>query len=476
MTVRTRIAPSPTGEDIHIGNLYTALINWTVAKKNQGKFIIRIEDTDRERLIEGSEQKILSTIKAYGLAYDEGPDIKGPFAPYRQSERLKLYKQYAEELIEKESAYYCFCSKEKLEELRNKNEGKANKKHLEYCDFNLDESKKRITTGEKYVIRLKVPQNKDIIFEDLIRGEITINSDQIDDQILIKSDGFPTYHMAVVVDDHLMEITHVIRAEEWISSTPKHVLLYQALGWSLPIFAHLPLLRNTDRSKLSKRHNPVWASWYLKEGFLPEAMLNYLALMGWSHPEAKEIFTLDEFVEKFELKDVLPVGPVFNITKLEWMNGEYIRKMSGEELTKRLEDFLVDHPSKDKIAPLTPLVKERIKKLSDFIPLVDFLFSKPDYEKSIFEKVAGDKKNLLKDILSDILSTLEKASRPWDAKEFEQSFRDLADKLGLSTTQIFQLIRVAISGKTVTPPLFESIKILGEEETLNRVKTANNLF
>ena len=461
MEVRVRIAPSPTGEDLHIGNIYTGLINWAFAKKNKGKFIIRIEDTDRARLIEGAEQRILSSLKKFGLTYDEGPDIGGPYLPYRQSERKDTYKKYAEDLVEKGVAYYCLCSKEKLEEIKEKQpKTREFKRHILYC-----ESKK----GESSVIRLKIPDGKDIVFEDLIRGDITINTTQLDDQILLKSDGFPTYHLAVVVDDHLMEISHVIRAEEWISSTPKHVLLFEAFGWQMPIFAHVPLLRNTDKSKLSKRQNPVWVSWYLKEGFLPEAILNYLALMGWSHPEGKEIFSMDEFVEKFELKDINPVGPVFDITKLEWMNGEYIRKMTNEQLTERLEEYLVDHPAKGKIEPLVPLVKERIKKLSDFIPLTDFIFEKPEYEIDIFRKLKIDK---LTDVLEKVLSELKKMEKPWQADIFEQTFRKLGDQTDISASQMFQLIRVAISGQLVTPPLFESIKILGEEETIKRVEQA----
>src|SRR3989344_2339857 len=281
--VRTRIAPSPTGEDLHIGNLYTALINWAVAKKNQGKFIVRIEDTDRERFLEGAEETILNSLDKFGLSPDESPKVGGDYEPYRQSERLEIYQKYAAELLEKGLAYYCNCSKEKLEELR-KEEGETHvyKKHRESCD---DQTK-----SDKSVIRLKVPEDEDITFNDLIRGDITINSKQLDDQILIKSDGYPTYHLAVVVDDYLMKISHIIRAEEWISSTPKHILLYRSLGWDVPIIAHMPILRNSDKSKLSKRKNPVWVTWYLKDGFLPEAVLNYLALMGWSHPEGKEIF------------------------------------------------------------------------------------------------------------------------------------------------------------------------------------------
>ncbi len=475
MKVRTRIAPSPTGEDIHIGNLYTAQLNWAFAKQNEGNFIIRIEDTDRERLVEGAEERILSSIKAFDLNYDEGPDNGGPFAPYRQSERLELYKKYAQELIDKGDAYYCFCSKEKIEEIKNK-EGQGSKsKHLEHCDFNLEEAKKRIESGDSYVIRLKTPTDTDISFNDLIRGEIKISSNEIDDQILIKSDGFPTYHMAVVVDDHLMEISHIIRAEEWISSTPKHILLYQAFGWDLPIFVHSPILRNPDKSKLSKRKNPVWVSWYLKEGFLPEAVLNYLALMGWSHPEEKEIFSREEFVEKLDLKRISPVGPAFDLVKLEWMNGEYIRQMSDEDLVKRIEDYLGDYSHqqavvydyKAELPKIVPLIKERIKKLSEFKPLTDFIFEKPDYDLEVSKKLKVDN---LKEILEQVLEVMEGLNKPWQAEDFEKAFRDLAEKQKIAAGTMFQVLRFALAGSLITPPLFESIKIMGEEEGLNRIK------
>lgn len=469
MEIRTRIAPSPTGDDLHIGNLYTALINWAFARKNNGKFIVRIEDTDRERYVEGAEKTILASIKAFGLDPDESPEVGGSYAPYRQSERLDLYKKYADELIEKDLAYKCFCSKEKLEQIRNEQtQTHVKKNHREYCDLN--------ATGENFVIRLKVPGNEDISFDDLIRGKITINSSQLDDQVLLKSDGFPTYHLGVVVDDYLMKISHVIRAEEWISSTPKHILLYKAFGWELPVFVHLPILRNSDKSKLSKRKNPVWVSWFLKDGYLPEAILNFLALMGWSHPEQKEIFSLDEFIEKLDLKDFSPVGPAFDQTKLDWMNGEYIRKMTDEELADRLEKYLqsVDHmakniPSKEMLMKLTPLVKERIKTLSEFIPLTDLFFGKPEYDMQIFNKLkVSDKKAAL----VKITEKLELMKSPWEAKEFEETFKALAVELGISNLDMFQLIRVAVSGQLVTPPLFESIQILGEDEIKSRISDA----
>lgn len=473
--VRTRIAPSPTGEDLHIGNLYTALINWAFARKNNGQFIIRIEDTDRGRLLEGSEQRILSTIKKFGLNYDEGPDIGGPHSPYRQSERLDIYKKYALELVEKGVAYYCICTKERLDKLREKQtQEKKPTKYDKFCLQDQANVKAKVTQGAQYVVRLNILPDKKMWFTDLIRGEISISSNDLDDQVLLKSDGYPTYHLAVVIDDHLMEITHIIRAEEWISSTPKHVLLYESFGWELPIFVHGPILRNPDKSKLSKRKNPVWASWYLQDGYLPEAILNYLALMGWAHPEQKDIFSLDEFVEKLELKDIKPVGPAFDLTKLEWMNGEYIRRMADEQLAEKLENYLkdIDHiakniPSKEVLMKLVPLIKERIKKLSDFIPLTDFFFGKPEYDLALIQKL---KIKNQKDALQKILDQLEQMKSPWDAKDFEETFKALAIELGISNLDMFQLIRVAISGQLVTPPLFESMQILGEDETKNRVK------
>lgn len=469
MEVRTRIAPSPTGEDLHIGNLYTALINWAFARKNNGQFVVRIEDTDRERYVKGAEATILNSIKAFGLNPDESPEIGGPYAPYRQSERLDLYKKYANELVEKDLAYKCYCSKEKLEQIRNEQAtAKTKKNHREYCDTS--------ATGDKYVIRLKVPANENITFQDLIRGDITISSNELDDQVLLKSDGFPTYHLGVVVDDYLMKISHVIRAEEWISSTPKHVLLYKALGWELPIFVHLPILRNSDKSKLSKRKNPVWVSWYLAEGYLPEAILNYLCLMGWAHPEQKEIFSLEEFIDKLDLKDFSPVGPAFDQVKLDWMNGEYIRNMSDEDLAKNLEAYLkdIDHiskniPPKEILMKLVPLIKERIKKLSDFIPLTDFIFGKPEYDMNVFNKLKVDDKKSALQKISEKLQTLQS---PWKSADFEEAFKALAVDLKISNLDMFQLIRVAVAGQLVTPPIFELIEILGEEEAKTRIADA----
>ncbi|MBI4005009.1 glutamate--tRNA ligase [Candidatus Roizmanbacteria bacterium] len=469
--VRTRIAPSPTGEDIHIGNLYTALINYAFAKKHAGQFIIRIEDTDRERYVDGSEDRVLQTIKSYGIIYDEGPDIGGPYAPYKQSERLSLYKKYAEQLVEKGAAYYCFCSKERLDEIRKKQIAeKRIPKYDRHCR-DVQSSQLRqgfagraefgVGSGEKYVIRLKVPDDRDIVFADVIRGKIIINSNTLDDQVLLKSDGYPTYHLAVVVDDNAMKITHVIRAEEWINSTPKHILLYEAFGWELPIFTHLPILRNPDRSKLSKRKNPVWAAWYLEQGFLPEAVLNYLSLMGWSHPEQKEIFSLAEFIEKVDLKNFQPVGPSFDIVKLEWMNGEYIRKTQNSKLRTKIFEYYNKQYPENIIEKTIPLIKERIKKLSDYLPLCEFFFKRPEKH----EIDLSNKRDLLKK-MHDALLPIEQ----WNNRTIGDAMQELAKREGVRTGEFFMILRVATTGKKISPPLNESMEILGKQECLMRVK------
>ncbi|MBP7967228.1 glutamate--tRNA ligase [Candidatus Woesebacteria bacterium] len=461
--IRTRIAPSPTGQDIHIGNLYTAYINWAFAKKNNGKFIIRIEDTDRTRYVEGAEEKILSTLQAYGLTHDESVDIGGAFAPYRQSERLPIYKKYANQLIESGHAYYCICSPERLSEVRKQmTDKKQIPRYDKYCLDKQNEVKKKIEAGEKWVVRLNVPENTDVIFEDIIRGEIKINTSNIDDQVLLKSDGFPTYHMAVVIDDHLMEISHIIRAEEWISSTPKHVLLYQAFGWDLPLFAHLPILRNPDKSKLSKRKNPVWASWYLEQGYLPEAILNYLALMGWSHPDEKDIFDKEEFISVFSLERVSPVGPAFDPKKLEWVNGQYIMKLSDDELAAKLQTFYHEKQLSETIVRKSaPLVKERIKILSDYWPLSSFLFEKPQqYEVDLSQD---------REKLNVVISVLEEV-KDWEATHLGEALLQVAKDNNIPNSKFFMMLRVAISGKKISPPLNESMEILGKEECVSRIK------
>ena len=460
MKVRVRIAPSPTGEDLHIGNVYTALLNYVFAKKHKGKFIVRIEDTDRTRLVEGCEERILKSLKWLNLNYDEGPDTGGPFAPYRQSERLPLYRKYAEELVEKGHAYYCFCTVERLAEMRNIQQTKGElplyDRLCRKIEPLLAQQRKE---KEKHVIRLKIPEKGITIFHDLIRGDISFENRLLDDQVLLKSDGFPTYHLAVVVDDHLMEITHVIRAEDWISSTPKHILLFRYFGWQLPVFVHGPLLRNPDKSKLSKRKNPVWVSWYKEQGFLPEAVLNYLALMGWSHPDGKDIFSVSEFIDKFKLEDLKAVGPSFDLTKLEWLNGEYIRKCQNSKLNSQIMDFYKQKLPEVIIEKTIPLVRERIKKLSDYLPLTEFLFNRP-------VKFELDLKPY-RELLTDISAKLVELDQ-WKAEVIGAAMLELAEEKKVKNSEFFMVLRVAVSGKKITPPLNESLEILGKKEVLYR--------
>ena len=376
-TVRTRIAPSPTGQDLHIGNAYTALINYVFAKKNGGQFIIRIEDTDRTRFVEGSEDRILASLAWLGIPHDEGPDVGGPYVPYRQSERLVDYKKYAEELVEKGHAYYCFCTSERLEQMRKDQE--ANHLPPMYdglCKkIDLQEAKKRVKAEEKYVIRLNVPDEGTTTFRDIVRGDVSFENKLIDDQVLLKSDGFPTYHLGVVVDDHIMKISHIIRGEEWISSTPKHILLYQFFEWEVPAIAHVSVLRNPDRSKLSKRKNPVWVADYKTKGFLPEAIKNYLATMAWSYPGGKEIFSVDEMAAEFTLESIQTTAPIFDTEKLRWMNGEYLRMKSDDVLLALIKNFNPEKKYDDALLKkILPLIRDRMKLLSEFESLAGFFF------------------------------------------------------------------------------------------------------
>ena len=460
-TVRTRIAPSPTGQDLHIGNAYTALINYVMAKKYKGQFIIRIEDTDQTRLVEGSEVRILKSLEWLGIPHDEGPDIGGPYTPYRQSDRLPIYKKYAEELVEKGHAYYCFCTGTRLEEMRKTQEENHQPPMYDgLCKkIPLSEAKERVAKGEKYVIRLNVPDVGTTTFHDLIRGDISFENNLIDDQVLLKSDGFPTYHLGVVVDDHIMQITHIIRGEEWISSTPKHILLYQFFGWELPNIAHVSVLRNPDKSKLSKRKNPVWVSDYRAKGFLPEALKNYMGTMAWSFKE-KELFTVDEMIEKFEMADVQTTAPVFDQEKLRWMNGEYIRKMDETELIEKIRAFdaTVPKDSDDLMKKILPLIKERMKTLGEFETLADFFFVRATkFERPVDKKLLA--------VAVGVLT----AESNWTHDAMEKTIRDAADKAGMKARDVFMELRLAITGKTVGPPLLESLELLGKEETLARL-------
>lgn len=461
MTIRTRIAPSPTGQDLHIGNAYTALINYVVAAKAGGQFIIRIEDTDRTRLVEGSEGRILSSLDWLEIPHAEGPDVGGPYVPYRQSERLPLYKKHAEALIEAGHAYYCFCTPERLEEMRKTQE--ANHKPPMYdglCKtISLAEAKQRVEAGEKHVIRMNVPESGSTVFTDLIRGEVSFENALIDDQVLLKSDGFPTYHLGVVIDDHEMKISHIIRGEEWIPSTPKHILLYQFFGWSAPAIAHVSVLRNPDRSKLSKRKNPVWVSDYRAKGYLPAAIRNYLASLAWSYPDGRDIFSLAEMIAVFDIGQLKTSAPIFDVEKLRWMNGEYIRMMDNVALMHLLYAFDDRIPHDDeKMQKILPLVKERMKTLAEFWSLAAFFYETP----TAFERPVTPELTLL--------SKSALSSCDWNHAAMEQAVRSVSEKAEKKARDVFMDLRVAVTGKTVGPPLLESLEVLGKEETLARLK------
>ncbi len=432
MNVKTRFAPSPTGT-LHIGGVRTALYAYLVAKKNNGEFLLRIEDTDRARLVEGAIEDIVETIKWLGLNFVREPIL--------QSERKELYQEQAQKLVKEGKAYL-----------------------------------------EEGAIWFKInPEGKTSIVDLVGNRTLEIPNNDQKDFVILKSDGFPTYHLAHVVDDHLMEINPVIRGPEWISSIPKHIQLFEALGWEPVRYAHIPIILGSDKSKLSKRHGAKAASEFRTDGFLPEAILNYMAFLGWTPPSGKEILSIDEMAEEFDLKDVHVSNPVFDITKLEWMNGEYIRKMSDGELLERILEYLnfisegkldkTKYEDKGKLAKIIPLIKERIKKLSDFVPLTDFLFEKAEYDLEIFNKLKVQSAKC-KVALEKVKEKLEGMEKPWRKEVFESGFQELAKELGLSNTEMFQLIRIAISGQTVTPPLFESMEILGDEEVLKRVNEA----
>ncbi len=385
--VRTRIAPSPTGEP-HIGNMYVALFDWAFAHQQGGQFVVRIEDTDRTRFVEGAEQMILASLRWLGLEYDEGPDKGGPAGPYRQSERLPIYREHVDRLIAAGRAYRCFCTPERLKTVRDEQQkkGGATTGYDRHCrSLDSAESARRAAAGESHTVRLAVPLEGVTKFTDGLRGEIVIENKAVDDQVLLKSDGFPTYHLAVVVDDHLMGVTHVIRAEEWIVSTPKHILLYEAFGWPLPAFYHLSLIRNPDRSKLSKRKNPTNVLWYRQEGFLPEAVTNFLGLLGHSMPDGREIFSREEFLKEFSWQRVNTTGPIFDLEKFEWLNGEWIRRLSVEELAARLksEGFWPAGLPEEKAHGIVALMQPRLKRLKEFADGVAFFAARLPYEPAL---------------------------------------------------------------------------------------------
>jgi glutamyl-tRNA synthetase len=460
VVVRVRIAPSPTGYP-HIGTVYQALFDFSFARRHKGIFFVRIEDTDRARLVKDAEEKIYEALDWFHLTENESPRKGGPYGPYRQSERLTIYKKYAQELIEKKGAYYCFCTKDRLENLHKKQA--IEKKPMMYDKHCLrltqEEVDRKLQEKCSYVIRLKVPEHTDIIVKDEIRGEIHFNSDLIEDTVLLKADGYPTYHLASsVVDDYLMKTSHVVRGEEWLPSLPKHWIMYEYLGWKKPLFFHTPILRNPDKSKLSKRQGHTNVSWYQEEGFLSEAILNYLALMAWSHPQGKEIFSLEEFVSLVDLKALKPVAPVFDIGKLIWMNGEYIRMETTEKLKEKISNFYKIKNDKEviffienkNIDLVISLAKTRMKTLREFRDLVI-------PEEVIYSQQEKEIGNILKEKFENVSN--------WKRENILQAMRDVLLEKKVKGSMLYKLIM----GREKGLPLPEFLEILGKEYAIKRL-------
>jgi glutamyl-tRNA synthetase len=490
--IRTRFAPSPTGY-LHIGGLRTALYSYLVAKQTTGKFLLRIEDTDRERFVADGTQNILKSLYWAGIVPDEGVRFdkkeqaiqqEGGLGPYIQSERLEIYQEYIKQLIDNGSAYYCFCTSERLEELRKKQELKKMSTHYDRLCLKLgaEEIKTKLENNEKHVVRMKMPKEGETVFEDLVRGEIKFANKLIDDQVLIKSDGFPTYHFAVVVDDHLMQITHVIRGEEWISSTPKHIQLYKSFGWEMPLFGHLPLLLNPDKSKLSKRQGDVSVEDYRKKGYLPEALLNFIAFLGWNPGDDRELFSIDELIKEFSLERINKSGAVFNLEKLDWYNKEYIKKLSSEDLAKRvmpwfLEDgFFKSHNEKlensEWLGRVVSLEKERVTTLVELPGAVKFVFELPEYAKEMLVWKKGSLEEVQK-VLPELKNYLDTISvQEYTKQILEEKIKAWVGEKGYSNGSVLWPLRVALSGQQNSPGPFEIAEVLGKDETLKRVENA----
>jgi len=471
VTVRTRVAPSPTG-DPHVGTAYIALFNYCFAKQAGGEFILRIEDTDQTRSTAASERAILESLRWVGLTWDEGPDVGGPRGPYRQSERTDLYREHAQILLDKGAAFKCFCTAERLDGLRvaQMKSGDGYRGYDGKCmELSPTEVAAREDAGEPYVVRMAVPREGVCVINDRLRDPVEIEWSQVDMQVLLKSDGFPTYHLANVVDDHHMGITHVIRGEEWINSAPKHLKLYEAFGWDPPQLVHMPLLRNEDGSKLSKRKNPTSILYYRRVGVLPEALLNYLGMMAWSMPGGVEKFTLEEMVENFNIDRVSLGGPVFDIAKLKDLSGKYIREdLDADALAERLQAWAFN---KEYLRSIVPMIHKRLDVLADFGPLTGLFFSGDlEVSKELLLDTKLDPDQTLKALIFGSYA-LENV-RDWQSDTISEALRGVAAAMGLKPKVYLAPFFIAMSGKKVTTPLFDSMAILGSDLTRVRLQAA----
>ena len=478
--VRVRFAPSPTGS-LHVGGIRTAMYDWLFAKHTGGRFILRIEDTDAARKVEGTVEMIMDSLKWLGLDWDEGPDIGGDYGPYFQSQRLDGYRRAAERLISQGDAYYCYCSPLRLKEMRDEQTKRKQPPGYDRLCRELTPQQRADmeASGVKPVVRFKMPLEGQITHDDVIYGKVTFDLSTLDDYVLLKSDGYPTYHLANVVDDSAMEISHVIRGEEWISSVPRHLLLYKALKLKPPRFAHNPVILGPHRAKLSKRHGAVSIIEYREQGYLPEAMFNFLALIGWSLDDKTEIISRQELIDNFSLERISRTGALFDRQKLEWMNGVYIRNLSPEDFIQRTMPFLdsrlpleVKRPlSADYVGRIMPLIQERAKTLAEVPDLVSFFFvEESDYDAGLLVGNNMTRESALK-ALTVSLERLERLET-FDTETLETLLRPLAEELELKTGQLFGTLRIATTGRTAAPPLFQTMAVLGRELCLKRIATA----
>ena len=476
--VRVRYAPSPTGQP-HIGNIRTALFNWLFARHHGGKFIVRIEDTDQNRLVEGAVEAILDGLRWLNIDWDEGPEVQGPHAPYEQSNRLEIYQRLTEQLLDQGNAYYCYCSREELEKLRraSRDSGEGNG-----CDC-LNRGRGGAVSGlpvgdDDRVVRFAMPKSGLTRVHDLIRGDVEWRNELQEDFVILKSDGFPTYHLAVVTDDHIMEISHVMRAEEWLPSTPRHLQLFKAFGFEPPEFAHLPMITGPDRAKLSKRHGATAIGEYEEQGYLPEALLNFMVLLGWSLDGSTEVVTLQQIIDNFTLDRITKSAAIFDQDKLMWMNGIYIRDLPADDLARRMSEYIprqLDAEEQEYLCGIAPLVQERLKRLDESDDITAYFFGElpPEYDGSILVQKGMDPAGT-RSALQEALSELESATSTEDFghEKLEAMLGDIGAKLELSRRQFFGLLRTAVTGRSVSPPLFETMEVMGRERVLARLRLA----
>ncbi|RGD74652.1 glutamate--tRNA ligase [Anaerofustis stercorihominis] len=485
MNIRTRFAPSPTGF-LHIGGLRTALYCYLWAKHNDGDYLLRIEDTDRTRYVEGSVENLINALNFCGVKHDEGPMLKdgkvvevGEKGPYFQSDRLDIYKKYINKLLDEGKAYYCFCDKDRLEKLREEQvKNKQTPKYDGKCkNLSREEAEEKIKNGESYVIRMALPEDEDITFEDEVRGKVTINTKDVDEQVLIKADGFPTYHFAVVVDDHLMDVNYVIRGEEWLVSTPKHIILYNYLGWKPPKFAHLPTVLNKNKKKLSKRHDSVAVEDFIQKGYLPEALINYIALLGWSDPNDREILSMEELIKDFDISRVTKAGAVFDTEKLNWVNAHYIKEKSNEELIALIKPYLLNENLIDDSTPeeiliyIIEAIKDKLNYFEESIELTKELFLKADLNalddnaKEIMDMETNET------LFSNLVSLFEKEDS-LTPEIVGKSLKSIQKEFKIKGKALYMPTRIAISGIMHGADLTYILSILGKDEVISRLKTA----